>query len=323
MIKGHHYKFDPESLQYDKVKQSRKKKFFKIFFTQIGTAIVIAVILFISFSYLLESPEQKRLKVENNQLQNEYGQLSERYEQTQKVLADVQQRDDNIYRSIFESEPVHYNSLHGYDYDPYQQFEGLESRDIVEETTSRLLKSKRLLNAQEKAYNDLVQIFLSKKAILGNIPSIQPLPNKDLQYIPYGFGKRIDPVYKTPAFHYGMDFAAPKGTEVYATADGVVLRADEFMRGWGKFVRIMHGNGYETLYSHLNEMVVGPGRNVKRGDLIGYVGNTGKNFVSHLHYEVIFNGKQVNPVNFFFQDLSPDKLSRMVELASRGGLSLD
>jgi len=315
-----HYKFDPESLQYDKIQRSKSQKIFTIT-TQIIAAFVIAVVLFVVFSYFFESPKQKRLRRENRELAKEYDAIKDRYEQTEKVLKDVKDRDDNIYRAIFETEPINNVSLD--EKDPYEQFVGLDNRELVEETTLRLEKIDKQRYAQNKNYQDIILLLKNKEKILPSIPSIQPLSNKDLQFMPYGFGKRIDPVYKTPAFHYGIDFAAPRGTEIYSTADGIVTRSEDNTRGYGKMLKINHGNGYETLYAHLSDAIVGIGKKVKRGDVIGYVGSSGKAFVPHLHYEVHINGKQVNPVHFFFQELTPEKYGKMVELASRGGLSLD
>ncbi len=315
-----HYKFDPESLSYDKIETSRRQKVVRII-TQVIAGFVIAVILFVVFSYFFETPKQKTLRRENRELNKQYEVLQDRYSQTEKVLQDVKQRDENIYKSIFESEPPRNTSLE--DKDPYQQFEGLDNSELVEESTLRLQKISKQLYFQSKTYQELLQIVESKKGILSSIPSIQPLPNYDLQFLPYGFGKRIDPVYKTPAFHYGMDFAAPRGTDVYTTADGTITKVDENARAYGKVVKINHGNGYETLYAHLSDISVSVGKKVKRGDVIGTVGSTGKAFVPHLHYEVFVNGKQVNPVHFFFQELTPQKYHKMYELSARGGLSLD
>jgi len=312
------YKFDPESLQYDNIDPKGRKRIIKNLITLLIAGLVFSVIFYFTFIYFFGTTEEKNLKRDNEILEEQYEILSERYDQTDIVLEDLKQRDANIYRAIFEAEPPSEDSLWNIvDFETFNELELAESNNLI------LDSLKKVLFSQDELFTDVKNQLIEKIEDLDNIPSIQPLPNADLKFVVYGYGKRIDPVYKTPSFHYGIDFAAPKGTEVYATADGKVTRADEKVRGYGKHIRIDHGNGYETVYAHLSDYMVYSGKKVSKGDVIGYVGNTGKSLVTHLHYEVIYNDEQVNPVNFFFQDLTPNQYNELVEAASRSGLSLD
>lgn len=312
------YKFNPESLKYDQVDPKGRKRFFNTLLTQSLTAVVFAVIFYFAFLYFFGSPDEKKLKRENKMLEDQYKILSEKYQQAEIVLEDLKQRDANIYRAIFEAEPPEEDSVL-----TISDFENFDDLFLVEANNKELDSLKQHLFLQDTLFSEVKNKLIVKKDELNSIPSIQPLPNEDLKFVPYGYGKRIDPVYKTPSFHYGIDFAAPKGTEIYATADGVVTQADEKVKGYGKHIRIDHGNGYETVYAHLSEYLISAGQTVAKGDVIGFVGNTGKSLVTHLHYEVIFEGEQVNPIHFIFQDLNPSQYNQLVEAATRSGLSLD
>ncbi len=312
------FKFDPESLQYDNIDPRGIKRVLKVIFTQGISAIVFSVVFYLGFTYFFGTTDEKQLRRENEMLEEQYEVLSERFEQTEIVLEDLKQRDANIYRAIFEAEPPTEDSVI-----TIEDYEAIDDLTLVEANNELLTNLKLILYEQDNVFEEVKEKLSDKKDILRNIPSIQPLPNADLKLVPYGYGKRIDPVYKTPSFHYGIDFAAPKGTEVYATADGVITRCDEKVRGYGMHIRIDHGNDYETVYAHLSEYLVYVGKKVTRGEVIGFVGNTGKSLVSHLHYEVYYKDEAVNPVNFFFQDLMPSEYNQLVESASRSGLSLD
>ncbi len=315
------FKFDPISLEYKKAKMSKKERFFKVFLTQFIAGVVIAVILFVGFSYVTESPSERKLKRENSQLNKQYKKQLSRLEQTEKVLKDVQSRDDNIHRAIFETDPTK-NSKNNEIKNRYELFLGKGLTQIVSENYDRLIVLRKKMRTQSITYNELAKLVNTKESMLNNIPSIQPVANKKLKLIIYGYGQRIDPIYKTPAFHPGIDFAVPERTPVYATADGTVIVANE-KRGHGKQIRISHSFGYKTIYSHLSKIMVHRGKKIKRGQIIGLVGNTGKSITPHLHYEISLDGKTVNPINFFFADLSPTQYNQLIEISSRGGLSLD
>ncbi len=312
------FKFDPESLQYDNVDPSGKKKILSGVLTQIASAVLFTIIFYVAFAYLFESPKQKKLKKENEIMEEEYKILIERYLQTSKVLEDLQQRDDNIYRAIFEAEPPKKDTFL-----TLEDFNHIDETELARANDAKMLQLQQKLAELEEFYNQIIAKLLEKKADLTKTPSIQPIANEDIKLVTYGYGKKMDPVYKTPSFHHGMDFAAPKGTEVYATAEGVITRADEKVRGYGKHIRIKHGSEYETVYAHLSEILVDVGDKVKKGQLIAFVGNTGKSLVSHLHYEIHYKKNAVNPVNFFFQELTPTQYAIIVEESARSGLSLD
>lgn len=312
------YHFDPESLSYDKVDANKRKKFFKSLITQIIAAFVIAVILFIAFSYTFKSAKQKKLEREHKKLVEQYEILYNRFSQTENVMKDLKERDRNIYRAIFETEPPKdIDSL-----DAYYFIENFEKDALKKKINNSLNQTVEKLAKEERTIKELIAILEGKGVDLMSIPSIQPVKNKNLELIPYGFGKRIDPVYKTPTFHEGIDFASPKGTKIFATASGIVSYAGE-QRTLGKNIKINHGNDFETIYAHLSEYTVYRGQKIKKGQVIGFVGNTGKSLVSHIHYQINYKNEPVNPVHFFFQDLTPEQYSLMLKMASRGGLSLD
>ena len=312
------YKLDPESLKYHEV-DSKRQKFLKALLTQVVATIFIAGILYIGFSYFIETSEQKKLKRENKKLEEQYKYLNNKYQQTEKVINELIERDKNIYRAIFESEPPG-SSDNKIDFSLY---DSLSNADLVKINSLHLTNVLRNSKKSKKLYKDILSDIPEDIESLQKIPAIQPIPNKDLKQVIYGYGKRIDPVYKTPVFHSGVDFAAPIGTQVYATADGKVTQANQRIRGLGKHIEINHGNDFITIYAHLSEMTVHYGEKVKRGQIIGYVGNSGKSLVSHLHYEVHFKNEPVNPIHFFFLELSPEKYSKIIKASSRGGISLD
>ncbi|MBP5742023.1 MAG: M23 family metallopeptidase, partial [Paludibacteraceae bacterium] len=204
----------------------------------------------------------------------------------------------------------------------YEYLDDLTNADLVKATTKRVDEVRRMTYAQSRSYDEIVELSKNNKKRLEHIPAIQPVFNKDLKYMASGYGRRIDPVYHTPKFHAGMDFAAPTGTKIFATGDGKVTLA-EWKQGYGKCVIISHGYGYETLYGHMHDFNVREGQEVRRGDVIGYVGSTGKSTGSHLHYEVHVNGSPVNPQNYYYADLSPEEYDRMLQLTANNAKVFD
>ena len=317
MIKSK-YHFDPDSLSYDKVSVNKRRKFIRNVFTQVFASLFFAVVFFIAISYIFESPKQKKLKRENEVLETQYEQMYERYQQTENVLKDIKDRDRNIYKAIFETEPpVDEDTV-----DYFKELQKYDNKELIGTIRTKLNSVNEKLKTEEQDFKELIDILKGLNNSLLTVPSIQPLTNRELKLTPYGFGKRIDPVYKTQSFHKGIDFAAPKGTEVFATANGIVSFVGD-KRNLGINIVINHQNKFETTYAHLSETVVRNGQKVKRGQVIGFVGNTGKSLVSHLHYQINYNNEPINPVHFFFQDLSPSQYDKMLLMASRGGLSLD
>jgi murein DD-endopeptidase MepM/ murein hydrolase activator NlpD len=246
-------------------------------------------------------------------------------ENIERVLDDIQRTDDNLYRTIFGAEPIPATFRRGGEggVNRYKSLEGYSNSQLVIETASRLNRIQRQLYLQSKSFDEIIQMAKNKEDMLRSIPAIMPISNRDLTRTASGFGLRMHPIYKIPMFHSGMDFTAPTGTEVYATGDGTVSVVQSLQRGFGKHIVIDHGYGYTSTYAHLNDFNVRRGQRVRRGDVIGFVGNTGTSVAPHLHYEIKLNGNHVDPVNYFFEDLTPDEYERMIEIASKTGQSFD
>ncbi len=318
------YRFNPESLSFDKVRTTFQAWIIKAF-TFFTASIVISVIYYVIFSHFFDSPKDKAIKRKYNQVMLQYEILDKKLDQVGKVLDDFQNRDDNLYRIIFEAEPipttVREAGIGGIN--RYEELEKLTNSEMVIDVTKKLDGISKRMYIQSKSYDELIEKALDKEKMLACTPAIQPLSNKDLRSISSGFGWRIAPLYKVREFHPGQDFAAKIGTPVYATADGVVERTESSFHGYGNNIIIDHGFGYKTLYGHLNGFAVKEGQKVKRGATIGYVGNTGMSTGPHLHYEVIKNNEKINPINFFFNDLSAEQYDEILKLSNNAGQSLD
>lgn len=318
------YKFNPTSLSFDKITYSIREKLlrFLLYFTG---SLLIAVVYGVIFALLFDSPKEKVLIRENQQLLLQYEIMNNQLAQAEKVLENLENRDDNIYRVIFGSEPVP-SSVRNAGFggtNRYVELEGYNNTRIVVETKKRLDMITKKLYVQSKSYDELIDLARNKEDMLSHIPAVQPISNKDLTRTASGWGYRIHPIYKISKFHYGMDFTAPVGTEVYATGDGTVTEVKSSHRGYGNQIMIDHGYGHVTLYAHLYGFNVRQGQKVKRGDIIGFVGSTGTSTAPHLHYEVIVNGKKVNPINYYFNDLNASEYDRMIEISMNTGQSFD
>lgn len=318
------YKFNTKSLTYEKVKITFKERLFR-FISYLSIGLVFATITILLAYKFLDSPKEKMLKREIEALQLQYGLLNKKMEQVQVVLNDLQDRDDNIYRVIFEAEPLP-RSIRQAGFggsDRYNVFNNYENTDLLKATTQRLDRITKQLYVQSKSFDEVVKLAKDKERLLTSIPAIMPISNKDLRHQPGGFGWRTHPIYKTSEFHPGMDFAAEQGTPIYATGDGVIEVADANAQGYGNHVVINHGFGYQTLYGHMSKIASKVGQKVKRGQLIGYVGSTGLSTAPHVHYEVIKNGEKVNPINFYYNDLTPEQYQIMLEMSSKNSQSFD
>lgn len=318
------FRYNPKSLKYEKVEITFRERFLKIL-SYVASGLVFATItITIAYSYF-DSPKEKQLLREIEQLKLQYEIIDKKLNLANAVLADIQQRDDNIYRVIFEAEPISSSIRQAGTggVNRYSKFDGLENSELISETHEKLSKLMRQLVVQSKSFDEVIKLAKNKESMLKSIPAIQPISNKDLTRIASGFSYRIHPIYKITHFHAGIDFSAPIGTEVYATGDGIVRVADAEMRGYGNHIVIDHGFGYQTLYAHLSRYAVRPGNKIKRGEVIGYVGNTGTSTAPHLHYEVIKGGEKINPINFFYNDLSPADFEKVLELSSRSNQSFD
>ena len=316
--------FNTKSLKYERV-QLKLWDRLKRFFSYLASGLVFAVVtIWIAYTYF-DSPKEKQLKREIAQLRDQYDILGDRMNQMNVVLEDIQNRDDNIYRVIFEAEPIPDNIRKaGFGgVDRYKSLEGYNNSDLLIETTKKLDLLAKRMYIQSKSFDDVANLAKNKAVLLASIPAIQPIANKDLRRMASGFGFRTHPIYKTEHFHSGIDFSANVGTEIYATGDGVVERADDLAQGYGNHVVINHGYGYQTLYGHMSKIIARVGQRVKRGDVIGMVGSTGMSTAPHLHYEVIKNQDKINPINFFFNDLSATEYAQMLELSSKSNQSFD
>ncbi len=318
------YKFNKKSLQFEEVKVTLKTRLLKALSVVAAGLVFAAVVIFLAYTFL-DSPKEKMLKREIAQYELQFERVNERLNQYDAVLADLADRDDNIYRVIFEAEPVP-SSVRKAGFggtDRYAKLEGYKNSDMIIETTKRLDKVQSQLVVQSESFDEVYNMAMNKNEMLACIPAIQPVNNKDLKRSSSYYGYRTDPIYKVRKFHPGIDFSAPTGTEIYATGDGVIKNIVRSRRGYGNRVIIDHGYGYETMYAHIHDFKVRKGQKVKRGQLIATVGNTGKSTAPHLHYEIRKDNKRVNPIYYFFNDLSPEQYDMVLELSTRPTQSLD
>jgi murein DD-endopeptidase MepM/ murein hydrolase activator NlpD len=318
------YKFNPDSLSYYMVKSSVKQKTIR------GLGILFALIVimlsgYLSFSWLIDSPKEKGLKRQISEMNLNIELFNKQLDNIESVLGDMQQRDDNIYRTIFEAEPVNHSVREaGFGgTNRYKNLEKLNDAQMAIRTARRLDILSRKVLVQSKSYDELMEMAKSKEKMLACMPNIQPISNKNLERTASGWGYRIHPIYKIKKFHYGIDFTASVGTEIYATGDGVIEKVESSARGYGNSIVVDHGYGMKTLYGHMDHFNVRQGQKIKRGEVIGFVGNTGLSTAPHLHYEVIHNNDKVNPMNYFFNDLTASEYDQMIELSMRPGQSFD
>ena len=318
------YKFDPDSLSFDKIRLGIKALLLRILAYFIGS-LIFALIYWIIFASFFDSPKEKALKREVEQMTIQYDLIHREMSNVENVLEDLQKTDDNLYRTIFEAEPIPSEQREGGigGVNRYEALEGYNNSNLVIETATRLDKIRKKVYVQSKSYDELIKMAENKGDMLKSVPAIIPISNKDLTRTASGFGWRIHPYYKISKFHYGMDFTAPAGTDVYATGNGTVVDVSSSQRGLGKHITIDHGFGYKSTYAHLNNFNVRVGQRVQRGDIIGYVGSTGMSVANHLHYEIKLNGINVDPVNYYFEDLSSAEYEKMIEIASKTGQSFD
>lgn len=318
------YKFNPESLSFDKIRLGFRDVIIRFFAYFVGS-VIIALIYGLILAAFIDSPKEKVLKREIEQLAIQYELMNKEMDNLDRILGHLKETDDNLYRTIFEAEPIPASLREGGigGVNRYKELEGYDNSELVVETAKKLDKIRKKLYIQSKSFDDLILMSKNKGEMLGCLPAIQPISNIDLTRTASGWGWRIHPIYKIVKFHSGMDFTAPQGTEIYVTGDGVVESVVYSKRGYGNHIIINHGFGYKTLYAHLDRPNIRTGQKVKRGDIIGFVGSTGASLAPHLHYEVELNGVKVDPVNFYYNDLTPKEYERIVEIASRTGQSFD
>lgn len=318
-----YYLYNPSTLSYERVYPSAKERFFSVL-RHLSIGIVLGVGAFFGMMYLVPSPMESLMQKENKLLQTQYEVLSLRLNEALDVLDDIQQRDENLYRAIFQAESIP-ESIRKSGFggsNRYEHLMTLSNPELVVSTTQKMDMLSKQLYIQSNSLEELINMGKNQEERLKCIPAIQPISNKDLRRTASGYGFRIDPIYRTPKFHSGMDFSAKVGTEIYATGDGKVTYA-AWKQGYGNCIIIDHGYGYQTLYGHMSKYNVRVGRKVKRGEVIGYVGNTGKSTGPHLHYEVIAHGKHDNPSKYYFMDLTPEEYDQMIQIAENHGQVMD
>ncbi len=301
-----------------------KQKLTRLLYVLASGLVFATAVLILAYNFI-ESPKERMMQREIEQYELQYKILNDRLEQVQKVVTDLQDRDDNIYRVIFESEPIP-SSVRKAGFggaDRYSKLEGFKNSEIITNTTQQLDLITSQLYVQSKSFDEVFGLAKRKEELIAAIPAIQPVSNKDLRRIGSYFGYRTDPFYKVTKFHEGIDFTATVGTDVYATGDGTVIQVERSYGGYGNCITINHGFGYQTVYAHLSKMGVRRGEKIKRGQVIGQVGNTGKSTSPHLHYEVHKGGKSVDPINFFFNDITPEEYRMMIEFSQQPSQTLD
>jgi murein DD-endopeptidase MepM/ murein hydrolase activator NlpD len=315
------FKFNPEDLNYRKLDDSLGARIWRIVI-YVAAVVVIAVLLNVVYSLFFDTPRERQIRRENEMLLEQYEALSERKQMVDTVMQEVERIDRDIYRVIFETEPVETDEGNEAGL-TYQNLLKTSDEEIVTGSARKLDSMIRHINRTESIYDILMIKGENRHEMLPAIPAIQPIDNRDLTLIASGFGYRIHPIYKIPKMHKGIDFSAPVGTPVRATGDGLVQTVTRTERGLGNQIVIDHGFGYKTLYASLDELNVRQGERVKRGDLIGTVGNTGLSVAPHLHYEVHLNGKAMNPINYFFLELTPGDYDRLIVISLMSGQSFD
>lgn len=319
------YYYDTETCKYERVR-TRKSDIVLNALGFLSLTVMMAVGLVILYDNYFESPRELILKNEVKQLEFYYDKLNQDIEDLSEILAKIEQRDDNIYRVVLGAEPIDKSvrnaGIGGTDRYADIREKSIDHSNLVINLHEKVDRLRRKLYIQSKSQDEVVQLAQKKEKLYASIPAIQPIANKQLIALASGFGLRIHPVYKVKKMHTGIDFAASIGTPIYATADGTVVKVEVRFSGYGKMVEIDHGFGYRTRYAHMHDFAVKKGQQVKRGDLIGYVGNTGLSTAPHLHYEVFINNKRVDPVHYFFDDLTPAEYEKILELASAENQSL-
>jgi murein DD-endopeptidase MepM/ murein hydrolase activator NlpD len=318
------YYYDPETLSYRKIQRKKRTTFKYAAMFILGSALFGFLFVFISSQYI-ESPKERELARELQNMELQYKLLNKRMDDAISALENVEERDNAIYRLYFEANPIPEEQRRaGFGgINRYKKFEGYDNSQLIAETNKRLDVLEKAIVIQSKSLDEIAKLAEDKEKFLESIPAIQPVSNMDLTRMASGYGYRTDPFTKVRKFHFGMDFTAPRGTPIYATGNGVVKRADSRSTGYGKHIRIDHGYGYVSLYAHLYKYNVKVNQRVKRGDLIGFVGSTGRSEAPHLHYEIFKDGERINPINFYYGNLSAEEFDELLRKASLENQSLD
>ena len=318
------YRYNPQNLSYEEVSVSFGSRIFRIFLWM-APSIAMGLILAFLFSRKLDSPKEKQLKSEIEIYKEEYTRLNADLDLVNKVLDEMQKRDEDLYRVALYADkfPDELRIMGTGGSEKYNYLEGYTNSKLLKSTSDKMDYVERRLNGQSLSFNELLELAKNKEKMLSSIPAIQPVSNKNLKHMASGYGYRIDPIYKTRRMHTGMDFTANIGTSVYATGDGVVESTEVSGWGYGRCIVINHGYGYKTRYAHLSAFKVTQGQKIKRGELIGLVGSTGKSTGPHLHYEVEKGGQKVNPVHYYHSDLSPAQYEKLIQMSQNSFNAFD
>ena len=320
------YYFDPETLSYRPIEITNKKRLsnFILFLLASFTFGLSSLLIFLNINWINTPSEinQKRA-LDNYELQ--FNILDKKLKQIETVIANIEERDNNIYRVYFEASPIPEEQRKaGFGgVNRYKDLEGYDNSELIINTAKRLDILSKQTVVQSRSLDEIERLAANKAELIEAIPSIQPVKNQDVTRMASGYGYRIDPFTKKRRFHYGMDFSARKGTPIYATGNGTVKRADNRSSGFGKHIRIDHGFGYVSLYAHLSKYNVRRGQKVKRGDIIGFVGNTGRSRGPHLHYEILKDNKKINPLNFYYGNLSQKEFDAILIQSRQENQSMD
>ena len=318
------YYYNTHTLRYEKLVTPLRVKLLRVFAFLATALVTSAIISYFAFQFV-GSPGEKLLQAENDRLRYRYLDLNKQVKSLHQQMQELEKRDNSVYRSIFEADPIP-DSARAQMMERQREVARVESMDegeLVGSIETSLVNLVQRINSQKKSYTELFNLIKNKEQLLAATPAIQPVSNLDLNRIASGFGYRIDPIYKTVKMHAGLDFSAPQGTPIYATADGRIKIAGYSDGGYGNHVVINHGYGYETLYGHMVRIKARRGQVIKRGEVIGYVGSTGKSTGSHLHYEVHKNGQRLDPVYFFYNDLTPQQFNEVLKRAKASNQSFD
>lgn len=320
------YYYDSETLSYRKIERKKGRKL-KIIVLSVAGMLLSGFLLLLVYLNLpmVQTPKELALQRELSNMQLQFELLNKKMQQAQAVLSEVEERDNNLYRVYFETNPIPDEQRRaGFGgINRYKDLEGFDNSKLIINTSRNLDILTKQIVVQSKSLDEIAKLAENKEKLLAAIPAIQPVRNEDLTRVASGYGYRTDPFTKARKFHYGMDFSSPRGTPIYATGDGLVTRADNKATGYGNHIVIDHGYGYESLYAHLYKYNVKPGQKVQRGDLIGFVGSTGRSEGPHLHYEVFKDGERINPMNFYYGSLTSQEFEEMLKKAQQENQSLD
>ncbi len=318
------YYYDPETLSYRQITTS-KSTTAKYFFGFLLASSLFGFLFVFVGSYYFESPKEKALNRELQNMDLQYTILNQKMNDIESVLQNIEERDNAIYRLYFEANPIpEAQRTQGFGgVNRYSKFEGYKNSDLIASTNKRLDVLQKRIVIQSKSLDEITNLAKDKENFLARIPAIQPIKNEDLTRMASGYGYRTDPFTKIRKFHYGMDFTAPRGTPIYASGDGIVKRVDSRSSGYGRHIRIDHGYGYVSLYAHLYKYNVRRNQKVKRGDIIGFVGSSGRSQAPHLHYEIFKDKRRINPLNFYYGNLTSEEFNDLLIKASVENQSLD